>query len=96
MGCCGEEPSSAVHETASKANYQIGQVSVTLVDIRGTMKAGPPMMASSARKENYRMLAAIVDHPKGPHFFKLTGPATVVERFKPSAAAFLKSAKVNP
>ena len=82
-------------EVATHANYQIGEVSVTLVDIAGTMKAGPPMMGSGRTQENYRMLGAIINHAKGPHFVKVTGPAPVVERWKPSVAAFLKSVKVN-
>ena len=82
-------------EMAAKTDFQIGQVLVTLVDIPGTMKASP-MMGRMAAKENYRMLAAVIDHAKGPHFFKLIGPASGVERWKASAVAFLKSVKVNP
>lgn len=79
-----------------KAVYQVGQVSVTLVDIPGTMQTGRRMGGRSEPKENYRMLAAIVDHAKGPHFVKVTGPADVIERWKPSVVAFLKRFTVNP
>lgn len=79
----------------TKAEYQIGQVSVTLVDIPGTMQGGGPMMGGGPAKENYRMLAAIINHPNGPHFFKLTGPTDGVERWKCSAVAFLKSVKIS-
>jgi len=77
-----------------KAVYQLNRVTVTLVDIPGTMSVGP-MMGGGGDKENYRMLAAIIDHPAGPHFFKLTGPADGVERWKASGVAFLKSVRVK-
>lgn len=83
-------------EVATKAVYALGDVTVTLVEIPGTLLSGGQMMGGAGpEKANYRQLAAIVDHPKGPHFFKLTGPAAVVERYKASAVAFLKSAKMN-
>ena len=81
----------------TKAVYRVGDVAVTLVDIPGTMAGGRRPMAGGGGdpKADYRMLAAIVDHAKGPHFVKVTGPAAVVERWKPSVVAFLKSAKIN-
>lgn len=81
-------------EVATQADYQLGEVSVTLVDIPGTMRPGGGM-GSEPAKENYRMLAAVINHPNGPHFFKLKGPADAVQRSKPSAVAFLKSAKIR-
>ncbi len=81
-------------EVATQADYQLGEVSVTLVDIPGTMRPGAGM-GSGPAKENYRMLAAVINHPNGPHFFKLKGPADAVQRSKPSAVAFLKSAKIR-
>ncbi len=80
---------------AFRSVFGQGGVSITLIDISGTMGAGGPMMGGGTDKPNYRMLAAIVDHGKGPHFVKITGPVAVVEQWKASAVAFLKSAKVN-
>lgn len=85
-------PSAAA---ASKSTFSQDGVSVTLIEVSGTMGAAGPMMGGGSAKENYRMLAAIVDHPKGPHFVKITGPDAVVKKWKASAVAFLKSAKVN-
>jgi hypothetical protein len=83
-------------EVSTLTQWESGGVKVTLVDIPGTMTGGGgPMMGGGPAKKNFRMLAAIVDHPKGPHFIKVTGPANVVERYKASVVAFLKSAKVN-
>ncbi len=83
-------------EVATKARFELGQVVVTLIDVGGTMFSGQQMTGGGDTLENYRMLAAIVDHPAGPHFVKITGPAVVIEHWKPSAVAFLKSVKVNP
>ncbi len=80
---------------AYKGTFSQDGVDVTLIDISGTMRGGGPMMGGGSDKPGYRMLAAIVDHGKGPHFVKITGPAAVVEQWKASAVAFLKSAKAN-
>lgn len=82
-------------EAAAKMEFQAGSAAVILIDVSGTMKGGAPMMGGGAAKDGYRMLAAIVNHPKGPHYFKLTGPAAGVERWKASAVAFLKSVTVT-
>lgn len=81
-------------EAARQAVYQLNRVAVTLVDIPGTMSTGT-MMSGGETKENYRMLAAIIDHAQGPHFLKLTGPAGGVDRWKASGVAFLKSIRVK-
>lgn len=82
-------------ESVHKTTYQLEGVVVTLVDIPGTMGGGSSMMGGGATKENYRMLAAIIDHAQGPHFLKLTGPSAGVERWKASGVAFLKGIKVK-
>lgn len=85
-------------EVTTRIDFQtVGGVGVLLVDIPGTMAGGGGMSGTAtADKPNYRMLAAILNHPNGPHFFKLTGPSASVEKWKGSAVAFLKSASVNP
>lgn len=77
-------------ELVGKAVFSVGDVALTIVDIPGTMKGG-----GRGGKPNYRMVAAIVDHAKGPHFVKVTGPNAVVLRWKASVVAFLQSAEVN-
>ena len=41
------------------------------------------------------MIAAIVDHPQGPHFVKITGGVATMKRWEESIDAFLKSAQAN-
>lgn len=81
-------------QVARRADYTMDGVSVTLVDIPGTMAGGGPMVAGPT-EDHWRMLAAIINHGSGPHFFKLSGPSDGVERWKASAVAFLKSAKAT-
>ncbi len=82
-------------EVAKKMEFDVGGVKVILIDVPGTLKGGGPMMGGGRGKENFRLLAAIVDHDKGPHFVKVTGPDAVVARYRPSIIAFLKSAKTT-
>lgn len=62
-----------------QSSKEVNGLHVTLVNIAGTYLApSGPMMQSSGKKENYRLLGAIVDAPEGSVFFKLTGPAKTV------------------
>lgn len=56
-----------------------GGMKVTLVQITGTfLSPGGPMMQSTGKKDNYRLMGAIVEGPQGSVFFKFTGPAKTV------------------
>jgi hypothetical protein len=63
-----------------------GTYPVTLVDLKGTYAGdggGDPI-------EDARMLAAIVDHPEGPWYFKLVGHAQTVGDWRDEFIALLK------
>jgi hypothetical protein len=83
-----------ISEHARIARMESGAVKLTAVDVSGNMGASP-MSGIPTAQENYRMIAAIVDHADGPHFVKLTGPIDGVERWKASMFAFLQSATAN-
>jgi len=53
-----------------------------------------PTMRDSS-KPNQKMIAAIVNHPKGPHYVVSTGPTASMEKWAAQIDAFLKSAKVE-
>lgn len=78
-------------EVAITQSFVMGDVTVTLADIPGAMSGG-----GGATMPNYRMLAAIIEHPKGPHFVKVIGPTKTIEKWKDSVAQYVKSAKVAP
>ncbi len=81
----------AARSDAKITTTEIGPVKLTLVDMSGSIKA---TMRDSA-KPDYRMIAAIVDHPQGPHFVVTTGPAASMEKWSAQIDAFLKSAKTQ-
>ena len=66
-------------EDAKTEEFEASGMKVTLLDVSGTFSAG--MMSpggASAQKPDYRMLAAVVETPGGPWFFKATGPAATM------------------
>jgi hypothetical protein len=70
---------------------EISGMNVTIVQISGAYLApSGPMMEPSAKKENFRLLGAIVTSPEGPIFFKFTGPAKTI-----TAAAAEFDAMIN-
>lgn len=63
----------------NQSSKEVNSLNMTLVKIAGTYLApSGPMMQSSGKKDNYRLLGAIVAAPEGSVFFKLTGPAKTV------------------
>lgn len=58
---------------------EVNGLKVTLVQIAGTYLApSGPMMQSAGKKEDYRLLGAIVEAPEGSVFFKMTGPSKTI------------------
>jgi len=70
---------------------ELGSVRLTVVDMSGSVK----MTMRDTAKPDQRMIAAIVDHPQGPHFVVTAGPAASMEKWAAQIDAFLKSAKVE-
>ena len=67
----------------------------TVLDIRGTymFKARPMDPGPGEERPGYRMLAAVLESPKGNYFIKLTGPAKTIEKNKKAFDAWLKAFK---
>lgn len=77
-----------------QSSKEVNGMKVTLVKIAGTYLApSGPMMQSSGKKENYRLLGAIVAAPEGSVFFKLTGPAKTVASAEGDFNALVASLK---
>ena len=70
-----------------------GAVRLTVVDITGSLNTS--MGAQTEGKPNHRLIAAIVDHPQGPHFVKASGSVACMKKWEASILAFLESAQVN-
>lgn len=83
--------SSYTREEANVSVTESGSVRVTMLDMRGTVSAtmrGEP-------KANHRMIAAIIDHPEGPHFAVAAGPEATMAKWHDEIVTFLKSASVK-
>ncbi|MEX1275943.1 MAG: hypothetical protein WEE20_08425 [Bacteroidota bacterium] len=79
---------------AEKSSSQVNGLNVTRVEIAGTYLApGGPMMESQGRKENFRLLGAIVEGPEGTVFYKFTGPANTLNAAKGEFDAMVGSIK---
>ncbi len=67
---------------------------VSTVKIGGTYLApSGPMMMPSGKKDNYKLLGAIVEGPKGLVVFKFTGPAKTVDNASNEFDALVSSMK---
>jgi len=69
---------------------ETGNIRITTVDLTGSVK----MTMKDMAKPDHRMIAAILDHPKGPHFVVAAGPAASMKIWSTDILNFLKSAKV--
>jgi len=83
------KPSS---EAAVVTIRTINGLKVTAVDVSGTYTGmGPRGGAPAAGKPDFRMLAAVVEGPGGPWFFRATGPSALMASVKPQFDAMLES-----
>lgn len=69
---------------------ETGNIRLTTVDVSGGVK----MTMRDMAKPDHRMIAAIVDHPKGPHFIVAAGPVASMKTWEADILKFLKSAEV--
>jgi hypothetical protein len=75
-----------------RSEKEVGGMKVTLVQIAGAyLSPAGPMMQSTGKKENFRLLGAIVQGPQGPVFFKCTGPAKTVASAETEFNAMVES-----
>lgn len=70
----------------------INGLKITTVDASGTYTAEmSPGSGTFYNKPTYRLLAAVVETPKGPFFAKLVGPAKTVRRWEKAYLEYLQS-----
>ncbi len=83
-------------EVASTTGFEANGLAVTILDVPGIYVAAVrPGSATRLSKPNFRLMAAVVETPVGPYFFKLTGPNRTVARWNNQFAAFLRSVRVD-
>lgn len=74
------------------SSEELTNVRLTIVDGSGTVKA---TMRAQPQPDS-RMIAAIVDHPQGPHFVVVAGGVKTIDKAQADVLAFLRSAKMTP
>lgn len=63
----------------ARTSRTVSGMKVTIVQVAGAYLApSGPQMQSTGKKENFRLLGAIVEGPQGSVFFKFTGPAKTI------------------
>lgn len=71
-----EDGSPLGADDAKRTEQEVGGLQVTILDVSGTYLFKPfPMAPRATPLPGYRMLAAIVQGPDAPIFFKLTAPS---------------------
>jgi len=66
---------------------------VTEVTAAGTLDTSKVQGMGTGTRENWRMLAAIIESPSGPYFARLLGPGSTVTRWEPSFREWISSLK---
>ena len=75
-----------------RATQKINGLNVTTIEVAGTYLFSPsPMSTEKTPKPGFRMLAAIVEAPEGPVFFKFTAPVKTVAANEGAFQSMLKS-----
>ncbi len=83
-------------EVASTTGFETNGLSVTVLDVPGTYVAAVrPGSPERLDKRGFRLLAAVVETPVGPYFFKLTGPERTMSRWNRPFSAFLRTVQVE-
>ena len=83
-------------EVASTISFDANGLDITVLDVSGTYVAAVnPGSSTRLNKPQFRLLAAVVETPVGPYFFKLTGPDRTISRWDDPFIAFLRSVEVQ-
>ena len=87
------DPDSA--SNLEKRGKDVAGMKVTIVELAGTYRGmGMPGGPQTGPKKGYRMIAAIVESPKGMFFFKMTGPEASVREARAPFEAMLDSLSI--
>jgi hypothetical protein len=73
--------------------FESNGFAVTVLSAAGTLKPGSMGMGPADAQPNSMLLAAVVDGPGGPWFFKATGPEKTLRGQQEAFVAVLKSAR---
>ena len=81
----------STRKDATITQTDIGKVHLTIVDLSGSVR----ITMRQTPKPDHRLIACILDHPKGPHFVVVVGGEMQMNRLQNEIHTFLTSAKVK-
>jgi hypothetical protein len=76
-----------------RSTFDVHGYKVTMLDVAGTLKPSGMGMGPSSPQPDSRMLAAVVEGPGGPWFFKATGPDATLSAAHDDFKAMLESVR---
>jgi hypothetical protein len=77
----------------TKRDIADGKIRLTMAQFDGSMASG--MSGTGSLRPDQRLVAAIVDHARGPHFVKITGRVAAMKKASESINAFLLTANIK-
>jgi hypothetical protein len=83
---------SSTRSRAKTETFTINELKVTTIDLSGTYVAETAPGSNERHNDpDYRLRAAVIETPKGPHYVKLVGPAKTVGRWEKAFDSYLQS-----
>ncbi|MEZ6086069.1 MAG: hypothetical protein R3E58_19445 [Phycisphaerae bacterium] len=86
FGQVSQPDGSSTKEKSKVDTWEKDGVKISVADMTGMM---PPESGT------VRMIAAVIEHPKGPHFVKAVGPVDTIEHWRESIITYLKSSQLE-
>ena len=86
FGQVSQPDGSSTKEKSKVDTWEKDGVKISVADMTGMM---PPESGT------VRMIAAIIEHPNGPHFVKAVGPVNTIEHWRESIITYLKSSRLD-
>jgi hypothetical protein len=82
-------------QVSTVSTVKLAKGQATVLDVRGTyqFKASPMAPGPAEPRPNHRMLAAVLETPKGNYYLKLVGPEKTIEKNKKGFDGWLKGFK---
>jgi hypothetical protein len=83
-----------IEDVSKVENVKAGDAKATVLDVRGTYKWKPaPMAPQEELRPEHRMLAVLLETPKGNYFIRFVGPQKTVDKHKKDFDRWLKGFK---
>lgn len=81
-------------DAGKEEKLEAGGLKIVILDVSGRFAPGAmPGMADPGPRDNYRMIAAVIETANGPWFVKVTGPAKTIEAHSDAIRKFVTTAK---